>query len=493
MKTTTTLLSRLTGGVPLFVALFLFFGLFGYPPIVIAADATLAELMEQGVYSEETKGDLDAAMQFYQQVVTKADVGQALAAQALFRLASCQDKKKDFAAATATFEKLVRDYPNQKELVALANDYLADGVTLLPAPWVDSEELTFNVNLPSGFKIGVARFAVADKVLDGRKICQLNAHLFAGGMQQWSRIEVDASSFKPIHCRWKHVLLGDSETVYTPGHAAVKIKGKDDVKNVDLAGAVYDNEEALQLMRRLPLAAGYSKKLSLFVGLTGGNILPLKLDVTGPEKVQVPAGTFDCFKVELNIKQTFWFSADAHRYLVKFEAGGVMAELTAVKQNSSPAPERYDDPTRGFSLTLPTGWIIDRKAGADEAKLTELVLLDPEANALTMVKVEALENFDEPARASVRAFAEHQIIQGKKYSKEFNVRPDSWTETTVAGNPAVSFVADVVVQGDIRRVARGVYSFVAGKTVDIIYFATQENFDAFRPQFDTVVASYQGK
>src|SRR6266699_5748442 len=69
--------------------------------------ASPSELFEKGVYSEETKGDLDAALALYQQVIAEAKGSQALAAQAQYRLAVCYYKKKNFAEATAAFEKLV--------------------------------------------------------------------------------------------------------------------------------------------------------------------------------------------------------------------------------------------------------------------------------------------------------------------------------------------------------------------------------------------------
>src|SRR4051794_11945733 len=97
--------------------------------------ASLPEVLEQGIYSEETKGDIDAAMQLYQKVVTEAKSGQALAAQAQYHLGVCYYKKKDYVTATATFEKLVKDYPDQKDLVALAQQYLAGTTLLVPAPW----------------------------------------------------------------------------------------------------------------------------------------------------------------------------------------------------------------------------------------------------------------------------------------------------------------------------------------------------------------------
>src|SRR6266571_1224363 len=103
--------------------------------------ASPSELFEKGVYSEETKGDLDAALALYQQVIAEAKGSQALAAQAQYRLAVCYYKKKNFAEATAAFEKLIKDYPDQKDMIARAREYLASAVTLIPAPWSDGEEL----------------------------------------------------------------------------------------------------------------------------------------------------------------------------------------------------------------------------------------------------------------------------------------------------------------------------------------------------------------
>src|SRR3954447_12735777 len=69
-----------------------------------APAAPLSDVLEQGIYSEETKGDIDAAMQLYQKVVADAKSGQAVAAQAQYHLGVCYYKKKNYVEATATFE-----------------------------------------------------------------------------------------------------------------------------------------------------------------------------------------------------------------------------------------------------------------------------------------------------------------------------------------------------------------------------------------------------
>ena len=332
--------------------------------IGLAAAATLApqatspsELFEQGVYSEQTKGDLDAAMKLYQQVVAEAKTGQALAAQAQYRLGVCHYKKKNYTEATAAFEKLVRDYPDQKELVRLASEYLAGAVALLPAPWADGEEMRLDIKTPTGFKLGFVRYTVRADTVKGQKIWRLGLRLVAGP-QQVSRVEVDADSFKPMHSRWKISVIGEADTTYTPGKAEIKMKGKDEVKTVDLEGVCYDNEEVIQLIRRLPLATNYSTTLRVFTSLGGGNIIPFKAEVTALETVTVPAGTFECYKIKLSIvNQTFWYSTDEHRYLVKFEAGGVIAELTGVEQRKASELAEQTDAEFDFPLDTAGGGV----------------------------------------------------------------------------------------------------------------------------------------
>lgn len=447
--------------------------------------ASLSELLEQGVYSEETKGDLDAALKAYQQVVADAKAGEALAAQAQYRLGVVYYKQKNYAEATAAFEKLVKDYPDQKELVNRATEYLAGAAPLLPAPWVDGEALYLDVKLGSGFKIGTARYTADAGELNGRKIWRLSSHLYAG-VQQLSTVEVEADSFKPLHCRWKHTLLGDSDTTYTPGKAELKLRGKEGSKTVELEGVLYDNEECLALMRRLPLAKGYSSSVRIFSGLGGGAIIPLKLDVTALETVKVPAGTFECYKVELSVKQTFWYSTDEHRYLVKFEGGGIVAELTEIGQRNPKDPVTYRDSI--LSLTAPAGWLFFPQKSIETDKRSRLVILDPDAIADTVLSTRGLDDLKPEEKQSLRAVADTAVAEATKMLKNFQVRSDSWTETTLSGRPALSVMADFT-DGEDANVAYAVFTMGGGNAVEIHTHVDARDFEAFRPKFEAILKS----
>jgi hypothetical protein len=462
-----------------------------------AAAASPSELLEQGIYSEETKGDVDAALKLYQQVVAEAKAGQAVAAQAQYRVGVCYYKKKNYTEATAAFEKLVKDYPDQKDLIALANKYLADAMPLMPAPWVDGEEMRLDIKFPTGYKVGTVWYRVNAGETNGQKLWRLASSAFPLP-QQSSRVEVEADSFKPIHCHWKIDPIGEVDVTYLPGHAKLKMVGQDEVKKIDLNGVVYDNEEVIQLMRRLPLASDYKTTVHTFTGLGGGNIVPVQTEVAGQEQVEVPAGTFDCYKVELSLakqmKQTFWYSTDAHHYLVKFEGGGVIAVLTAVTQRKAGEPVQYRDPAFGFSLTAPADWMFHRADTKDDKDKMRVVILDADAIATGIVSVGSRKLLSPEAQQSLRAWADKEIAQGEgsKPLKALKIRPDSWKDRTVAGKAGLSLIGDYV-EGAEKKI--GYVVFTLGNTNATMFglFAKAKDFDAFQPQFEAVVDSYKEK
>lgn len=463
------------------------------PAAPAANPPTISEVLELGVYSEETKGDLDAAMQCYQKVIADSTASQSLAAQALFRLGICQDKKGDLAGATASFEKLVRDYPKEKELVAAASDYLADGAALLPSPWQDGETLTLDLKLPSGIKIGAASYAVRAAQHDGRATWQFKSLIFANTISL-STAEVEAGSMKPIHAEWNIRPMAQTATTYTGGRAELKAKGLEP-RTIELGGVVYDNEEALQLIRRLPLAAGFKKTINVFVAPQGGLVVPVQLEVTGAETLQCAAGTFACHKVLLTLcgtSQTLWYSTDATHTLVKFEASGILAELSAIKRSGADQPTPLREPTLGYGFTAPAGWLVRPDPNPENFKHPSYILVDDAGTAIITLSVTPQKDFDPAQVASLRAYADHQIAMGKKFTPGFEVHADSWKEIAVGGQPALTCIADHI-KPPLKNLAVNTFALVDGNAVCITAYVDPENLEALRPKYDALIASYQGK
>src|SRR6266540_4329383 len=67
----------------------------------------------------EVEGDLKGAIEEYKKVIAMAGANRALAAQALVRMAECYQKLGD-AQARAIYDRVVREYADQKDVVAIA-------------------------------------------------------------------------------------------------------------------------------------------------------------------------------------------------------------------------------------------------------------------------------------------------------------------------------------------------------------------------------------
>jgi tetratricopeptide (TPR) repeat protein len=79
---------------------------------------TTTELLQKGIYTQETEGNLDNAILIYRQIVNSAPSQRDLAAQAQFRLAQALLQKGDLTSAAQEFDKLARDYSDYRNLVS---------------------------------------------------------------------------------------------------------------------------------------------------------------------------------------------------------------------------------------------------------------------------------------------------------------------------------------------------------------------------------------
>jgi tetratricopeptide (TPR) repeat protein len=71
---------------------------------------TAAELLQKGIYAQETEGKLDDAIQIYRQIVNSAPNPREIGAQAQYRLAQALLQKGDTNGAAQEFSRLARDY-----------------------------------------------------------------------------------------------------------------------------------------------------------------------------------------------------------------------------------------------------------------------------------------------------------------------------------------------------------------------------------------------
>jgi len=85
---------------------------------------SVSSMLQQGLYAEETEGDLDKAMEIYQKIITRTDVYERVAAKARYQLGICYMKKGDHTKAARMFQEVITDFPKQRVIAARARKQL---------------------------------------------------------------------------------------------------------------------------------------------------------------------------------------------------------------------------------------------------------------------------------------------------------------------------------------------------------------------------------
>ena len=79
---------------------------------------TATESLQKGIYTQETAGDVDGAIQIYRGVIASAGADRATAGRAQMQLVGAFLQKGDFAGASREFNTLVLSYSDQKEMLS---------------------------------------------------------------------------------------------------------------------------------------------------------------------------------------------------------------------------------------------------------------------------------------------------------------------------------------------------------------------------------------
>lgn len=85
----------------------------------------MAVRIQEGIYAEQTEDNLERAAEIYRGIITEARANDAFVAQAHYRLGEVLLKKGERREATRVLKVLVERFPDQRDLVAKAQEALA--------------------------------------------------------------------------------------------------------------------------------------------------------------------------------------------------------------------------------------------------------------------------------------------------------------------------------------------------------------------------------
>ena len=122
------------------------------------------DLFQQALVKERAEGDLEAAIELYQRIVTEHAEDRALVAKALAQLAECYEKLGE-PGAQEIYQRVLRDYADQRDVARQAQDRL-DAFATANVEQDDAETLHTEVTWANG-PCGVPQGGVSP---DGRLV-----------------------------------------------------------------------------------------------------------------------------------------------------------------------------------------------------------------------------------------------------------------------------------------------------------------------------------
>ncbi len=92
----------------------------------------LTTLLQQGLFEEQANRNLDAAIENYAVLARQFDKDRQIAATAVFRLGECYRAQGKTNEAAAQYQRILRDFADQKTLVTLSHQNLAGMEAVVP-------------------------------------------------------------------------------------------------------------------------------------------------------------------------------------------------------------------------------------------------------------------------------------------------------------------------------------------------------------------------
>jgi zinc protease len=177
---------------------------------------------------------------------------------------------------------------------------------------------------------------------DGRPVVRISSSMnIASFVQMADTITADSGTLAPIRVRQSGTSRGqpasvtlDYQGTHATGHRHVPTPAgvHDAAIDTTLAAGTLDEDELDALLPALPLAEGGRWVVHTFSG-SEGVVRTLTMTVAGEDSVTVPAGTFQCWKIEITggqVPYNYYVTKAAPYLLVKYEMVGqpIAFELT---------------------------------------------------------------------------------------------------------------------------------------------------------------------
>ncbi|MEX0681949.1 MAG: DUF3108 domain-containing protein [Dehalococcoidia bacterium] len=203
-------------------------------------------------------------------------------------------------------------------------------------PWPETETATYRVLNDDAKEVGTMVLTV-EPGEEGETVLRQHFDFPETGFTNDAEVVVDSAELQPRSSRFQidgpeGVL--DCEATYEGSEVKVHRVGEDGARDdtLDVPSVAHDSWSDLFVWRTITFSQGFDTAYTdmLSCVLAKPQRLEIKLDVTGSEEVEVPFGTFEAWRVEIEAgrDQKAWFTTDDAHILVRYDNGEQVFELT---------------------------------------------------------------------------------------------------------------------------------------------------------------------
>lgn len=396
---------------------------------------TAAERLEQGVQLQSTEGDLTGAIAEYKAVLKAAAKSQRLAAEARYRLAECFSTLGNVERMNDHLEALRADFPADNKWVLKAASMAPREWAFEGTPWQDGKLHTYEVRIPNGQVIG--NFMLASRLLSKSPDVWETIAVRSAGNRSLSRSVFNGEDYQCQSARWYLDMFGDVTMSFGQGGkvdivdtASGEDRGSyDHSKSPDPGIPMFENEQAIQILRALKQKVGTKQKTIICAAHNAGMPISFDLEVTGIEDIKTKSGKFSCAKIETNIKQTFYISRGEKRELVRMDMGAAKIDLISTEDWDPKKAHSLRSREFGATVNLPGAMLYSPPNVDDEVYRVQLWSTDF-AGTWGLLEINKKSNLVEDARKGSEAYA---AVLNKGFEKnfdEFEASPD-WEEIEI--------------------------------------------------------------
>lgn len=204
-------------------------------------------------------------------------------------------------------------------------------------PWSAPESASYRVIDDDGEEVGTLETTI-EETDNGALSLRQDFDFPEADFVNNAEVIVDAESLQPRSTSFK--IVGPDGTIscgaaYLEGEVTVERVGEDDTRTdtLDVPAIAYDSWSDLFLWRTIAFAEDYTVEYTDILSCTLDRTqkLGVTLTVEEREEIEVPAGTFETWRLEIEsggAEQTAWYTTDESRQLIRYHNGRETFELT---------------------------------------------------------------------------------------------------------------------------------------------------------------------